>query len=270
VERDKGNNKVMRGKTYSLFGSHTSTRLYYATARHIVDELSLECPDAGKLLCYLRKAGKARSLFQKRFRKDHDAAFIAIIRRKAGDMLSEYTTGVSDHLRTLSFSQRFEETLRTTEEQYHLFMLEIELTNRMYRDAFKRSRYKFSLLPHCLRDFRPECKSVPGDIESICKGCTRDCFVNLGRIALEKHGVKPYISTTIDQDKLFRKLKADHPSIGALGIACIPELARGMRLCIKLGIPPLGIPLDANRCARWMKKTRESSFSLRELEALLT
>jgi hypothetical protein len=49
----------------------------------------------------------------------------------------------------------------------------------------------------------------------------------------------------------------------------VPELAQGMRECIKLDIPPVGIPLDANRCARWMKQARESSFNLKELEALI-
>jgi hypothetical protein len=73
----------------------------------------------------------------------------------------------------------------------------------------------------------------------------------------------------MDLDKLFKKIKAEHQSVGALGIACVPELVQGMRLCIKLDIPPVGIPLDANRCARWMKQCRESSFNLRELEKLV-
>jgi hypothetical protein len=65
------------------------------------------------------------------------------------------------------------------------------------------------------------------------------------------------------------KLKKEHPSIGALGVACVPELAQGMRLCIELGISPIGVPLDANRCARWMRKAHETTFSMEELEALL-
>ena len=73
----------------------------------------------------------------------------------------------------------------------------------------------------------------------------------------------------MDFDKLFRKLKSEHKSVGALGIGCVPELAQGMRLCIKLGLSPLGIPLDANRCARWMKEAHESSFNLKELEELI-
>jgi len=74
----------------------------------------------------------------------------------------------------------------------------------------------------------------------------------------------------MDLERLFKEIKAEHHSVGALGIACVPELVAGMRLCIKLGIPAVGIPLDANRCARWMNKTSESSFNLRELEELIT
>jgi hypothetical protein len=73
----------------------------------------------------------------------------------------------------------------------------------------------------------------------------------------------------MDLDKLFKKIKSKHESAGALGIACVPELAMGMRLCIKLGIPPIGIPLDANRCARWMKKAHENFFNIQELEKLV-
>ncbi len=166
-------------------------------------------------------------------------------------------------------TKRFDDTLTTREEQYHLFMLEIELSNRIYRESFKASEYRFALLPHCLRDFRPDCRSAPGDIEAECRGCTKDCFINLGSVLLKKYHINPYISVEIDQGRLFKKLKAQHPSVGALGVACIPELARGMRLCIGLGIPAVGIPLDANRCARWMKQAHESSFDLKELEELI-
>ena len=77
------------------------------------------------------------------------------------------------------------------------------------------------------------------------------------------------ITVQMDQENLFKKLKCEHPSIGALGIACVPELAMGMRLCIRFGIPATGIPLDANRCARWMGEAQETSFNFRQLEDLL-
>lgn len=199
----------------------------------------------------------------------YDPALISAIRTRLYDALHPYTVDAAKHLKGMSFTQRFDKTIATSEEKYHLFMLEIELVNRIYRENFKRSGFKFALLPHCLRDFRPGCRAVPGDMEYICMGCTEECFVRLGGVLLKKYGIRPYIAKTIDQGSLFRELKADHPDIGALGVACIPELAQGMRLCIKHGISPVGIPLNANRCARWMKRTRESSFSLEELEKLL-
>jgi uncharacterized protein len=150
-----------------------------------------------------------------------------------------------------------------------LYMLEIELTNRIFKEDFKRSRYKFALLAHCLRDFRPGCRSVKGDVEAVCRGCTDDCLIHLGGVLLEKYGVKPYISVEMDQEKLFEEIKREHISVGALGIACVPELAMGMRLCIRMGISPVGIPLNANRCARWMSQAHETSFNLEQLEELL-
>lgn len=86
---------------------------------------------------------------------------------------------------------------------------------------------------------------------------------------LKKYDIHPFISVSMDLDKVFKKIKTEHGNVGALGIACVPELAMGMRLCIKLDISPLGIPLDTNRCARWMKKAHESTFNIKELDRLL-
>lgn len=260
--------RAVTGKTYSLFGDDVSTEKYYSTIKNILDNLLLFCPDKHKLLLHIQDAGRSQNPFKKKSNLI-DLKLISLIRKSAHEGLSAYTKGVKKHLRSLSISQRFDETLRTKEKQYHLYMLEIELVNRMYKETFKKSEYKFALLPHCLRDFRTDCHSVPGDIEAVCMGCTKECFINIGSLLLKKYGINPYIAIEMDQEKLFRKLKTEHSSIGALGIACIPELVHGMRLCIKLDIPPIGIPLNANRCSRWMNVTQESSFSLEELEELI-
>jgi hypothetical protein len=268
VKGDK--KKAISGKTYSLYGNHEDTDLYYRTIRNLADEFLKRCPDDKRLLSCLQKAGSKRSFLRKRPAGDDDRLLTQFIKKKLRESLMVYTKGVKQHLKTLPFSQRTDSTLRTAEEQYHLYMLEIELVNRVYKEAFKLSSYKFALIAHCLRDFRPDCRSVPGDIESVCRGCTEDCFIRLGSLLLKRYDIHPYISMTMDLEKLFKKIRAEHPEgTGALGIACIPELVNGMRLCIKLDIPPMGIPLDANRCARWMKECRESSFSLRELEGLI-
>ncbi len=259
--------KAVSGKTYSLFGVDASTDQYFSTIRAIAESLLGICPDQRLLLFHVQKAGGMR--FRKRSACTCDDALIAHIRKTLYVALQPYTREIKEHLKNISFSKRFDKTIGTREEGYHLYMLEIELVNRIHRDAFKKSGYKFALLPHCLRDFRSRCSSVPGDIEYVCMGCTEDCFIRLGSQLLKKYNIQPYISITIDQEKLFRRLKAEHPDIGALGIACIPELAQAMRLCIKLGISPVGIPLSANRCARWMKQAYETSFSLEELEELV-
>ncbi len=262
-----GSYKAVSGKTYSLFGIDASTDPYYRIIRAVTDSLLDLCPDQRNLLFHVQKAGGMK--FGRRSGRTPDNALISHIRKTLYDALHQYTPAVKEHLKSVPLSQRFDKTIRTQEEGYHLYMLEIELVNRIYREAFRRSAFKFALLPHCLRDFRERCDSVPGDIEYVCMGCTRDCFIRLGSRLLKKYDIRSYISITIDQEKLFRRLKAEHPDIGALGIACVPELAQGMRLCIKLGISPVGVPLSANRCARWMGKAQETSFSLEELEEII-
>jgi hypothetical protein len=259
--------KTVSGKTYSLFGIGTSTDLYFRTIRAIAESLLGHCPDQRLLLLHVQRAGGMRSKKESGYAPDD--RLIAHIRKTLHDALHPYTKAVKQHLKSIPLSQRFDKTIRTREEGYHLYMLEIELVNRIYREAFRESEFKFALLPHCLRDFRPQCGSVPGDMEHVCMGCTEDCFIRLGSQLLKRYGIQPYISVTIDQETLFKRLKAEHPNIGALGVACIPELAQAMRLCIKLGISPIGIPLSANRCARWMKQAHETSFSLEELEELV-
>lgn len=264
----KARYRAYQGKTYTLFGNNSGTEGYYSTIKELTDFLLKKCPDEKRLLSQIQKAGNS-SLFKRQSARDIDHSLISSIKITLRDSLSVYTREVKRHLKNLPLTKRFDETLGTKEAEYHLYMLEIELVNRIYKEQFKSSEYKFALLPHCLRDFRPGCRSIPGDIEALCQGCTKECFINLGSLQLKQYNVNPYISVTMDQERLFKKLKDEHPSIGALGIACVPELARGMRLCLRLDIPPVGIPLDANRCARWMREAKENSFSIEELEELL-
>ena len=269
-ENDAHINMTMQGKTYSLYDDGTGTDNYYRVIKKLTDLFLERCSDIQRLLRLVRTAGGNRAYLKKLSLQRTDKILIAYMRKALQDSLSGYTTAVAGHLRNLPLSQRFDDIIRTKEYQYHFAMLEIEMVNRIEREDFRHSEYKFALIAHCLRDFRPECKSVSGDYEAICKGCTRDCFIHIGSVLLKKYGVHPYISVSMDLSKLFKKIKSEHKSVGALGIACVPELAQGMRLCDTLKIPAVGIPLDANRCARWMKKAHESSFNVKELEELIT
>jgi hypothetical protein len=260
--------KPLQGKTYSLFSDEDNSDRYFAEIKRLADFFIQRFPDEKRLLALIQKAGK-RSYLSGLTTTKTDRQTLQFVRQTLRQSLSVYTRKVKNHLRSLPLAKRTDPTLTTKEVQYHLYMLEIELVNRIYRSEFKRADYKFALLAHCLRDFRAKCRSIKGDIEAVCQRCTEDCLIHLGSVLLEKYGIKPYISVEIDQERLFKKLKQEHPSIGALGIACIPELAMGMRLCLRSGIPPVGIPLNANRCARWMSQAYETSFNVEQLEELL-
>ncbi len=260
--------KPVQGKTYSLFTEGDDSEAYYAEIKRLADLFLQRCPDGRELLGLIQGAGKKSFLAGLKI-KGSDRKTLQFVRETLRRSLSIYTRSVRHHLKSLPVAKRLDSTLTTTEEKYHLYMLEIELVNRIYKEDFKRSQYKFALIAHCLRDFRAGCRSVKGDIEAVCRGCTEDCLIHLGSVLLERYAIKPYISVEMDQERLFRRLKQEHVSVGALGIACIPELAMGMRLCIRTGIPPIGIPLNANRCARWMSQAHETSFNLEQLEELL-
>jgi hypothetical protein len=258
----------VEGKTYTLLDGETGSEGYYAEIKRLTDQFLQHGIDEKSLLSLIQESGKG-GWFRSRKIKTGDRQLLHLIRKTLRDSLRGCTRNVKGHLKTLPIKKRFDRTLTTKEEQYHRYMVEIELVNRIHREAFTASKYKFALIAHCLRDFRPDCRAEPGNIEAVCRGCTDECLVNLASVLLRKFGIDPYISIEIEQEKLFKQLKQEHASIGALGIACVPELAMGMRLCISLGIPPVGIPLDANRCARWMSKAHETSFNLDQLEFLL-
>jgi hypothetical protein len=74
---------------------------------------------------------------------------------------------------------------------------------------------------------------------------------------------------TANLSALFRNMEKAGNSVGILGIACIPELVRGMRMCLKHDVPVIGIPLDANRCARWWGEFRRNTVNVAKLESLL-
>jgi hypothetical protein len=86
---------------------------------------------------------------------------------------------------------------------------------------------------------------------------------------LEERGIETFISVSMDHKELFGTLKREHPDMAVLGIACIPELAMGMRLCEGMDIPAIGIPLDGNRCGRWVEECLETTYSLEQLERLV-
>ncbi len=54
--------------------------------------------------------------------------------------------------------------------------------------------------------------------------------------------IKAYIWREADLKKIFKIARSSGENIGAFGVACIPELVNGMRLCDKYDVPAIGIP----------------------------
>lgn len=255
------------GKTYSLFGEGLSTEPYYERIRGVAYEILRLIPGEEVLLSLIRKVGGRKRLLARAARRGNGTP-ISDVLRLLGPALSRYTGNVRAHLTSLPLLSVTDRILRTTEEQYHLHMLEIELVNRLYRKRFLACGRRIALLPHCLRDFRAECRSVQGDLDTVCAGCSQACFVNGVSELLREYGIEPYIWRNAELASLFRRLKGEG-TFGILGIACLPELAHGMHACTERGVPVVGLPLDANRCARWMGRFEDTSVNLERLRGLL-
>jgi len=257
-----------QGKTYSLRVHEPDSDVFYRTIAELADRLLQQYPDPDYLLTSIQRLSRSKRSLRRLVRDGAgslDGALITTLK----DKLAAYTTNVQSHLQGLRLIDRWDKTLATSEEQYHLYMLEIELTNRLYADRFRSSSRKFAFLPHCLRDLSADCRAAQRDIDYVCKGCTDECNVNHASKALRLHGVKPYIWMSADLRGLLRKAKKERGGLGVLGIACIPELVRGMRMCLKFDVPVVGVPLDANRCARWWGEFYPNAVNMNKLESLL-
>jgi hypothetical protein len=241
---------LFEGKTYSLRPVAAVSDGYYYTIDRLTDLLLESLPNEQALFLKIRKLGRKKPALRKLLADGTDSPD-AVLLRTLHEALDPFTPGVQSHLRSLRGLDRWNRTMTMSEEQYHLAMIEIELINRMYAAKFRSCKRKYAFLPHCFRDLSAECRSAQRDIDYVCKGCSEDCNLNHTSKTLRLHGVKPYIWMTANLGSLFRKVKKEGDSLGVLGIACIPELVRGMRLCLKYDVPVVGIPLDANRCARW-------------------
>lgn len=261
--------RPVEGETYSLYGDTSSTDGYFHDVAALAEQC-LECiPDPGALLRMVREAPKNRRRLKRISKDGHGSPELHLLLTASRQMLARYTRSVAGHLQRLPLRARFDRTLSMSEEQYHLAMLEIELVNSIHARDFARARTKFAFLPHCLRDWSRDCQSKPDGHDYVCKGCSKGCWVNGVSRMLRLHGITPYIWMSADLSRLFRNTGKHEGDLGVLGIACVPELMHGMRLCTRHNIPVVGIPLNANRCARWMGSFHDNSVNLNHLAAII-
>lgn len=255
--------KPVHGKTYSLFGDQKSSGPFYALIEKYLSELLDLFPDKESLLIHLQKISNSRRSFNRWIGSNPDIKIIF-------SELEGYLTDLKKHLRQKTFSRLWNGTIATREHQYLVYFLEFALENKINKTRFLESSYKMALLPHCIRVSIPDCKAKSDGLDIVCINCSTNCFI--GRISdiLKSKNIKPYIWMQMNFGPTIKKLIKNHGSVGVLGIACIPELIGGMRKCQKYHLPVVGLPLDANRCVRWMGDFYENSVNLNELQSLLS
>jgi hypothetical protein len=261
--------RPVEGETYSLYGGSPSTEGYFRDVATLADQCLKHTSDLFELLRLVKETSKSRRRLKRVSTDEAGNPQLHAFLRASREALGRYTTNIADHLQRLPLRARFDRTLSMIEEQYHLAMLEIELVNRIHASEFARARTKLAFLPHCLRDWTRDCRSQPDGHDYVCKSCSKSCWVNGVSKMLRLHGIVPYIWMSADLSELIKKIGKQKGDLGILGIACVPELMHGMRLCMRHGIPVVGVPLNANRCARWMGSFHDNSVALAMLEHLV-
>jgi hypothetical protein len=260
----------VKGKTYSLYGNSESTLEYYVTIRMLADKILAMNPDIRDIVENLNQFSSKKRALRKILRTKESDSLMSNIINLIDPHLKKYTENTEEHLRRLPVSKLWDRRLATSREQYHLYMLEIELTNRLFISGFKRADKKIALLPYCLQDFSVKCKSEKNGFDYQCKNCSGRCFQNRASEILKTFQIEPYIWMGGDMKQLAKYTLREKRTFGVIGIACIPELMWGMRNCRKNNIPVVGIPLNANRCVRWFGEFFPNSIDLKELEKLVS
>jgi hypothetical protein len=257
------------GKTYSLFGQSESTSGYYNTIRELADSVARMHPDTMQLLHEMEDFSKRKKRLKAALKFKNDGDRIHEVLNLIDPQLRKYTENTEQHLKKLPLTKIWDPRLATSREQYHMYMLEIELTNRMFREEFIKASRKIALLPYCLQDFSVNCKSEKAGFDYQCKHCSVNCFQNHASMILKANNIEPFIWSGSNMKRLAGQTPGEKRPFGVLGIACVPELTFGMRSCRSKGIPVAGIPLNANRCIRWFGEFYSNSVDIDELERLV-
>ncbi len=182
------------GKTYSLFGKSDSTSGYYETISNLVDKILALNPDTRDLINSIREFSSNKKILKKSLKINDTGNLMVVILNLIDPYLKVYTENTENHLKTLPLSKFWDRRLATTREQYHLYMLEIELTNRLFAPEFIKADKKIALMPYCLQDFNVKCKSEKKGFDYQCKHCSAKCFQNQASTILKTHQIKPILS----------------------------------------------------------------------------
>ena len=257
------------GKTYSLYAGNTDTDEFYSVLTDLTDSLLLHSNSEEETISLIRKYSSKKRTLKAEKKKAITDSIIAKILNESEAKLSKYFTDIDSHLKNLTLAEKCDSTLTTSREQYLLYMLEIELVNRFNKERFNSAEAKYVFLPHCLHDLDKDCLSASDGTDYVCKSCSKNCSINSVSKLMKLRNIKAYIWREADLKKIFKLARSNGQSISVFGIACVPELVNGLRLCTKYDVPAIGVPLDANRCIRWMGDFYPNSVNGKKILSLL-
>ena len=261
-------NKIV-GKTYSLYGEKDTSDYFYYNLAELTNMVLQNFKDEFDLLELLRKISGRKRILKKESKIYPTKTPLGNILHSAEETLSKYFTDIDSHLSNLTLSEKCDSTLTTSREQYLLYMIEVEIVNRLNKEKFNSSETKYAFLPHCLHDLDKDCLSASDGTDYVCKSCSKNCSINSVSKLMKPHNIKAYIWREADLKKIFKISRASGEKMAVFGIACIPELVNGLRLCSKYDVPAIGVPLDANRCIRWMGDFYPNSVNEKKILELL-
>lgn len=259
----------VQGKTYSLLDENGRTESFYQMIKKLADKYIVDYNSLADFLDHIQSISKNKRKLKHYLKTSNPDSKNSELLKKLHQVFQYHTRFIKKHLKSLPFWKFRDRRLATNEPQYHLYMLEVELFNRLNKSKFQQSDYKIALLPHCLRDLSKNCKADKEGFDVVCMSCSKNCFINEASNILKEYDIHPYIWMRADFKKLGKQLKLENKSLGILGIACIPELMAGLRKCQKYGIPAIGIPLNANCCPRWFGEFFPTSINTDQLKNLL-
>jgi len=141
-------------------------------------------------------------------------------------------------------------------------MIDVQLKNLVYREAFLKTKKRAIFLPHCSRKYMDcRCKASfdPKMSSYTCMACSSDCLINKATKMAKKKGYDVYV---VPGGSGVRKI-LEHKSYEAiLGVACTEEMKLASKMLEQLKIPGQAVPLTKNGCCG-------TKFSLETLEKTL-
>ncbi|MFN8206535.1 MAG: DUF116 domain-containing protein [Bacteroidales bacterium] len=197
--------------------------------------------------------------------------FAAFFKRRAGEVLHHYTTGVDNFLGAHSEVYRNREDFFFTsrnEVEYHLNLVGGALLNKAMQKSFSATREKVIILPGCMRKSL-DCKARPGKSGFICTACTPTCPVNLVNKKLSGRQAQVFIVPhSSGYKKSVNSLTTE--TTGYIGVACALNLLEGGLSLMERNIPAQCVYLDSPGCRKhWMGTGKCTQINLHRLESLM-